>query len=112
MRSTGNPRCWKPPTQCFKVGSQCLMYLSAGGVGDQCAPNTQSINDTAHTTTYTCKHVVQNPTPIPTPPPVDPSSLNVLPPKSAVNHANLNAYEQQSDSELLSYLNEYKKEDR
>mmetsp|Transcript_26873 Transcript_26873/g.23662 ORF Transcript_26873/g.23662 Transcript_26873/m.23662 type:complete len:243 (+) Transcript_26873:40-768(+) len=106
---SGTSECWKPPS-CFKSSSSCLMYLSAGGIGDQCATNKPVQNETAHTTTYTCSYVYHNPTPKPTPPPVTtttppPASANAIPPKSANN---INAYEKsQSDSELLGYLNEY-----
>ena len=107
-----SPNCWTPPS-CFHSSSQCLLYISAGGLGDVCGTVKSVTNNTGHYTNYTCNHIVNLPTPKPTPPPVQPSSpppssLAVDPPKSA-NKYEYNALgdtaEEQED--LLGYLNSY-----
>jgi len=65
VRSSGNPRCWKPPS-CYRSSSQCMMYITAGGVGDHCALNTAVPNATSGATTYTCSYTYHPPTPRPT----------------------------------------------
>ena len=68
MRSTGNPLCWDPPNNgaCFRSTSQCMMYISSGGIGDICVQNQATINQTSGYTIYNCQYVYKPPTPLPT----------------------------------------------
>ena len=88
------------------------MYLSAGGLHDQCSNPIQTIQNTSASPPYTmyqCNYKYNLPTPKPTPPPVSTtSSTTSQSPVKLNNNKQMNVNEKvQIDSELLGYLNEY-----
>ncbi len=82
-RKVGNPKCWKPPS-CFRQGSSCLMYISQGGTGDQCATNHPTPNQTDNSVHYKCEYTYHPPTPRPTHP-TPPPSPPTVPSGTAIN---------------------------
>jgi len=89
VRKTGNPKCWNPPSNgnCFGRTSQCMMYISNGGVGDICAPNIGITNQTSGNTHYKCEYIYKPPTPRPTTTTTTTQSLNAF--ESVENNQNI-----------------------